>query len=82
MRGDDMDRHRGVQHTVMPEQTLVMDGAGRQLLWIDGVLPLPEGSRIELMEPRADGVVERVRLWGAAQGVVPLLVLVVRLETP
>lgn len=71
---------REVPWARMPEQTLVVEVGGGQLLWIDGVLALPVGARIELGEPRADGVVERVRLVAARPGLVPMLVLDVRLE--
>jgi len=80
MSADDVDAGpRDVPHTGMPDRTLVMEDGGRQLLWIDGVLPLPEGARIELAAPRADGVVTRVRLAAARPGVTPVLVLDVRL---
>ena len=53
----------------MPAETLVMDaGNDRQLLWIDGFMPLPVGTRIELMEPRSDAEVTGARLWGADWG--------------
>ena len=51
------------------------------MLWVDGVLPLPVGARIELAKPRkADGVVTGIRLVAAAPGMTPTLVLDVRLE--
>ena len=59
-----------------------MDEDRHQLLWINGVLPLPEGARIELAEPRMDAVVMGVRLWAARPGMTPTLVLDVRLEAP
>jgi hypothetical protein len=65
---------------MMPDRTLVKEDGGHQLLWINGVLPLPVGARIELADPRADGVVTRVRLVAARPGVRPDLVLDVRLE--
>ena len=71
---------RDVPHTGMPDRSLVKEDGGRQLLWIDGVLPLPEGTRIELAEPRADGVVTRVRLAAARPGMTPTLVLDVKLD--
>jgi hypothetical protein len=81
MSVDDMGPEpREVPWMQMPEQTPVMEVGGGQLLWIDGVLPLPVGARIELGEPRVDGVVERVRLAAARAGLVPTLVLDVRLE--
>jgi hypothetical protein len=46
----------------MPEETLLMEaGAQRQLLWIDGYMPLPVGTRIELSDPRSDAEVAGVR---------------------
>ena len=50
-------------HAVMPERTLLTDDGGMgQLLWIDGVLPLPVGTRIVLGRPWKDAVVSGVRL--------------------
>ncbi len=64
----------------MPKRTLVMEpGGAGQLLWIDGVLPLPVGARIELAKPRKDAVVTGVRLVATGASV-PDLVLDVRLE--
>jgi hypothetical protein len=81
MSVDDMGPEpREVPWMQMPEQTLVMEVGGGQLLWINGVLPLPAGARIELREPRVEGVVERVRLAAARAGLMPTLVLDVRLE--
>jgi hypothetical protein len=71
---------REAPHIVMPGRTLVRDQEGRQVLWIDGVLPLPAGARIELTEPRADGVVTQVRLVAAGPHFTPDVVLDVRLE--
>jgi hypothetical protein len=64
----------------LPTETLVQEKATQQqLLWIDGLLPLPIGSRINLgqlgqrlvpIDPArfpsgmADAVVVNVRLWG------------------
>jgi hypothetical protein len=73
---------RDVPNVAMPEQTLVMGLDRRQLLWIDGVLLLPLGARIELAEPRMDAVVEGVRLWDTRRGKTPTLVLDVRLVAP
>jgi hypothetical protein len=79
----DMDAGPGdVPHVMMPERTLVMDLDRHQLLWIDGVLALPLGARVELAVPRVDGVVEGVRLWDTRHGETPTLVLDVRLEAP
>jgi hypothetical protein len=64
----------------MPDRTLVREDGGRLLLRIDGVLSLPVGARIELAEPRADGVVTRVRLAAARPGMTPTLVLDVKLD--
>jgi hypothetical protein len=66
--------------SAMPKRTLVteVDGVG-QLLWIEGVLPLPVGARIELVKPRRDAVVTGVRLVATGASV-PDLVLDVRLE--
>lgn len=66
--------------SAMPRRTLVADdGDEGQLLWIDGVLPLPVGARIELVKPRRDAVVTGVRLVATGASV-PDLVLDVRLE--
>ena len=73
---------REVPHAQMPPRTLVVDEIGSQLLWIDGALALPPGSRIELAEPKADGIVTAVRLSGAWVGGRPLLVLTVRITEP
>lgn len=73
---------REVPHAQMPPRTLVVDEIGSQLLWIDGALTLPPGSRIELAEPKADGIVTGVRLSGAWVGGRPLLVLTVRITEP
>jgi hypothetical protein len=43
-------------------------GTNRQLLWIDRFMPLPVGTRIELMEPRSNAEVTGTRLWGADSG--------------
>jgi len=79
----------GTPHIPMPAQTLVMDaGRGRQLLWIDGCMPLPVGARIQLgkhgdPEPPSDAVVTGIRLWGAAPpGESATLVLDVMLIAP
>jgi hypothetical protein len=56
----------------MPRVTLIMEAESqRQLLWIDGYMPLPVGARIQLgkfgdPEPPSDAIVTGVRLWGAA----------------
>jgi hypothetical protein len=56
----------------MPAVTLIMDGGSqRQLLWIDGYMPVPVGARVQLgkhgdPEPPSDAIVTGVRLWGAA----------------
>jgi len=72
-----------VPHAKAPDRTLVMDaGSHRQLLWIDGVVILPVGARIELADPKADAVVIGIRLWGAGGGSHPLLVLDVMLVQP
>lgn len=69
-----------VPHIPAPAQTLVMETISkRQLLWIDGLVMLPVGARIELAEPRADGLVTSVRLWGAGPEGSPVLVLDVSL---
>lgn len=62
-----------VPHAAMPTETLVMEGGprGRQLLWIDGVLLLPIGARLELTGAatiggdNADAVVTGVRVIAA-----------------
>ena len=55
----------GIPVEKAPARTLVMDaGSGRQMLWIDGLVTLPVGSRIQLMEPRSDAIVTAVRLRG------------------
>ncbi len=66
--------------SAMPKRTLVTENDGEgQLLWIDGVLPLPVGARIELGKPRKDAVVTGVRLVATGSSA-PDLVLDVRLE--
>ncbi len=81
MSADDVDAGLpDPPRTGMPHRTLVKEDGGPQLLWIDGVLPLPVGARIELAEPRADGVVTRVRLAAARPGMTPTLVLDVKLD--
>jgi hypothetical protein len=73
----------------MPAMTLVMEAAGhRQLLRIDGYMPLPVGSRIQLgklgdPEPPSDAEVIGIRVWGAAPpGTSATLVLDVVLLSP
>lgn len=74
----------------LPAQTLIRDaGSGRQLLWIDGYMPLPVGARVQLgrqrdaAPPPSDGVVTGVRVWGAAPpGSTATLVLEVMLVAP
>jgi hypothetical protein len=78
----DAEAPREIPLAQMPPRTLVVDEIGGQLLWIDGVLMLPPGSRIELAEPKADGIVTAVRLSGAWAGGSPLLVLTVRITEP
>ncbi len=82
-------------HLPLPMQTLVQEAAGRQLMWLDGLLPLPLGSRIELdnieggpqvpLDPerfptgQADAVVVGVRL-SATQSAGRCLILEVDLR--
>ncbi len=58
---------------------------GRQLLWLDGFVPLPVGAVIELArrggDPAANAEVVGIRL-SAAESVDPLLVLDVVLSMP
>jgi hypothetical protein len=74
-----------VRRVAMPAETLVMeDETQRQLLWVDGYMPLPPGSRLELNDfdgSKADAEVVRLRLWGADSGK-PTLVLDVILMSP
>lgn len=70
----------------LPAETLVMDmETGRQLLRVNGFMPLPAGARIELGSmmdpPAADAVVVKTRVWGASSPK-PLLVLDVMLRPP
>ena len=70
----------------LPAETLVMDmETGRQLLRVNGFMPLPPGARLELgsmMDPPAtDAVVVKTRVWGASSPR-PLLVLDVMLRPP
>ncbi len=63
----------------LPAKTLVMDmETGRQLLRVDGFMPLPAGARIELgsmMDPSAtDAIVMKTYVWGASSPK-PLLML-------
>jgi hypothetical protein len=74
-----------VPHAPAPAQTLIMDaGSQRQLLWIDGLVPLPVGARVELNRPHravaVDGVVTSVRLWGAEGGSSTLVLDVMLIE--
>ena len=65
----------------VPAETLVMDvKSKRQLLLVNGFMPLPPGARIELGSG-ADGIVVQTRIW-AASGPKPLLVLDVTLVKP
>jgi hypothetical protein len=82
-------------HVRMPVETLIQEqGTGDRLLWIEGLLPLPIGSRINLdhlpgdrrvpLDPerfptgRTDAVVANVSLWGP-QSAIGCLVLEVEL---
>jgi len=70
----------------VPAETLVMDvKSKRQLLLVNGFMPLPPGARIELGSGAdgnaADGIVVQTRIW-AASGPKPLLVLDVTLVKP
>jgi hypothetical protein len=70
----------------LPAETLVMDTeTGRQLLRVDGFMPLPAGARIELGSmidpPATDAIVMKTRVWGASSPK-PLLVLDVMLRPP
>jgi hypothetical protein len=95
-----MNTERPVEppHIRMPVETLVQErGTGDQLLWIEGVLPLPIGSRISLdnlpshrqvpFDPErfptgtTDAVVVNVSLWGP-QSPIGCLVLEVKLTEP
>jgi hypothetical protein len=74
MSSDD-DAPVEVPRIPMPAQTLIMDaGTRRDLLWVDGYMPLPVGARVQLggqgdtSPPPADGVVTGVRVWGTAAG--------------
>ena len=85
-------------HVALPTETLVMESDPQhQLLWFDGLLPLPIGSRINLdnasggpqvpLDPgrfptgRADAIVVGHRLWGT-QSSSRVLVLTVELTEP
>lgn len=63
-------------------------GSGRQLLWIEGYMPLPVGARVQLgshedvANPLSDGVVTGIRVWGAAPPGNGTLVLEVMLVAP
>jgi hypothetical protein len=87
-----------IPHFPLPTETLVREeDSDDPLLWFDGLLPLPIGSRINLDNagdlPRvpldrerfpnghADAVVVRVGVWGT-QGAGRYLVLEVRLTEP
>ncbi len=72
-----MDKPHKPLHIRMPLETLIQEqSTGIQLLWIEGVLPLPIGSRINLdgmqvpLDPErfpkgtADAVVVSVSMWG------------------
>jgi hypothetical protein len=82
-----------VPRVALPTETLIMEG-NDQILWIDGVLSLPIGARINLdnvaglpqlplaverfPRGRADAVVTGVRLWGT-MGAGRVLVLEVQI---
>lgn len=69
-----------IPHVPLPTQTLVREAGRGQLLWIDGLLPLGIGTRINLdnipvhpqvpLDPerfpsgRADAVVVKAGIWG------------------
>lgn len=80
-----MTEPAAVPHVPAPTQTLVLEAGrgGRQLLWIDGPLVLPVGSRIEFTRAEtldgatADAEVVDVRL--IAANAIPTLVLEVML---
>lgn len=71
MQGEEVEEP-SVPRIPMPTVTLIMEaGSQRQLLWIDGYMPLPIGARVQLgkfgdREPPSDAIVTAVRLWGAA----------------
>lgn len=44
----------GLPRFPLPTETLVREGEDYPLLWLDGLLPLPKGSRIELGGPEVD----------------------------
>ena len=85
-----------VPHVPLPVETLLI-ADGVQLLWIDGLMPLPIGTRINLdnipghpqvpLDPeqfpngRADAIVIGINLWGT-QGAGRTLVLNVELVEP
>jgi len=64
------EREPEVPRIAMPNVTLIMEaGSQRQLLWIDGYMPLPVGARVQLgkfadREPPSDAIVTGIRLWG------------------
>jgi hypothetical protein len=65
------EREPSVPRIPMPNVTLVMEaGSQRQLLWVDGYMPLPVGTRVQLgkhgdTESPSDAIVTGIRLWGA-----------------
>jgi hypothetical protein len=70
----------------LPHETLVMDTeTGRQLLRVDGFMPLPAGARIELGSitdpPATDTAVMKTHVWGTSS-LRPLLVPDVMLRPP
>jgi hypothetical protein len=81
----------------LPTETLVVESHGGQIMWLEGLLPLPIGSRIHIdnVDPlvrvpldverfprgRADAVVVAVRIWGT-QSRFRCLVLEVELTEP
>jgi hypothetical protein len=57
----------------LDNRTLIFDRATqRQVAWIDGVVPLPVGTVIQLGNPNVDAVVATVRFWAAATSTVIL----------
>jgi hypothetical protein len=63
------DEPSDTRRVPIPAETLLMEAVPqRQLLFIDGYMPLPVGTSIELMDPRSDAEVTGVRLWGADSG--------------
>jgi hypothetical protein len=64
-------------------RTLVFDRARqRQVMWIDGLVPLPVGTEVELSHPNVSARVINVRILASVPNVMPYLTLCLDCEVP